>query len=104
MNYEVTEECWFISNQLETFMRSGYRAFVYLESTNITKEMYNTNSEMVNVGKSQFVELPHYREKCLIVHNRFMMHPEQEDHGPAYQFCLEPPFNQCRQLTEEFTH
>jgi hypothetical protein len=60
------------------------------------KEIYSTNPEMVDFGKSQFLELPHYREKCLIVHNRFMMHPEQENHGPAHQFCLKPPFNQCR--------
>lgn len=59
---------------------------------------------MVDFGKCQLLKLPYYGEQCLVVDNRFMVHPEQKDHGTAHQFCLKAPFNQCRQLTEKFTH
>jgi len=68
------------------------------------KEMCGTNPEMVDFGKCQLLELAHNREQCLGVDNWFVVHPEQENHGTAHQFRLETPFNQWRQLIEEFTY
>jgi hypothetical protein len=67
------------------------------------KEMYITNPEMIDFGKCQLLKLPNYGEQCLVVHDRFMVHSEQENHGTAHQFCLKTPFNQWRQLTKELT-